>query len=119
MSAVDRGIVGARALTGRDPRTAAADRLAAELFDRAIVDAGLTTKDVAALLGVSVTVVYGMRSTEDRTRVSLTQLVRLPPAFHIALQHRLNAHFGFTRAALLELLEAAGSLAFLEAKGGA
>lgn len=96
-----------------DLRAEEADRLASELFDQALSDAGLTTKEVAYLLGVSDSLVMRMRSPEIRGRVSFTQLLRLPPAFHIALHRRLNARFGFGRAALRDLLEGLGTLALL------
>jgi ribosome-binding protein aMBF1 (putative translation factor) len=85
--------------------------LAAELFDAALQRAGLNSKEVAHLLGISESLVQKMRSTEQRGCPSFAQLLRLPPRFHIALHREMNDQFGFGRAALGRLLEAAGDLA--------
>lgn len=89
------------------------ERLAAELLDAAFAAAGLSNKDIAHLCGVSQSLVEKWRSTESRGAPSFVQLLLLPPAFHITLHKLLNRRFGFSRAALRDLLEAAGSLALL------
>lgn len=87
--------------------------LAAALFDEALTRAQLTNKDVAHLLGVSVSMVEKMRSTEARGCPSFAQMLRLPPAFHIEMHRAMNRRFGFGRRALLDLMEAAGTLALV------
>lgn len=90
---------------------AEADLEASKLFDQAITDAGLSNKEVAYLLGKSTSLVHRMRSTEERERVSFSQLLLLPPSFHIALHRRLNHRYGYSRAALARLIEAVSELA--------
>lgn len=91
-------------------------RLAACLFDTALSElrCGLTNKEVAHLVGVSVSLVEKWRSPDARACPSFAQMLRLPLSFHLALHRAQNAHFGFGRAALMDLLESAGSLALLE-----
>lgn len=87
------------------------DEMSAELFDAALTRARITTAEVAYLFGVSESLVRRMRSKNARERVALSQLLRLPPAFHLALHAELNAKYGFGRQALLDLLDAVGRLA--------
>lgn len=98
-------------------RNAEDDRYAvsAELFDAALNDprANLTNKEVAHLVGVSESLVQKWRTPSARTCPSFVQLLRLPPAFHLALHRSMNRRFGFGRAALVDLLEAVGSLALV------
>ena len=88
-----------------------AEQLAAELLDQALIDCGLSNKEVAHLCGVSVSLVEKWRSAEQRGAPSFVQLLLLPPSFHLALHRAMNRRFGFGRAALAQLLEAAGDLA--------
>jgi DNA-binding CsgD family transcriptional regulator len=90
-----------------------AEVTAAQLFDEALAAAKLTSKEVSALLGISESLVNRMRSPNYREGVSFTQLLRLPPAFHIALHRAMNQRFGFGRAALARLLDVAGDLALV------
>lgn len=87
--------------------------MAAQLFDGALADAKLTSKEVAALLGVSESMVNRMRSANYRERISFPQMLLLPPAFHIALHRQMNRQFGFGRAALARLLGAVEDLALV------
>lgn len=89
------------------------EHLAAALLDEAMENAGLTNKEVAHLCDVSVSLVEKWRSTEARGCPSFVQMLCLPPAFHLELQRAMNRRFGFGRAALMQLLEAAGSLALI------
>lgn len=91
---------------GDDP-----DALSAAFFDEALTNARLSTPDVAHLLGVSESLVRRMRSKDARERVSFAQMLRLPPRFHVELHRVMNRRYGFGRAALAQLLEAAGVLA--------
>lgn len=93
---------------------AVADVEASRLFDEALTDARISTKEAAFLLGVSDAMIRKMRSADIAGRVTLTQLLLLPPAFHIALHRRLNARYGFGRAALARLLEAVGELTVVQ-----
>lgn len=96
-----------------DDALGSSERLAATLLDEAIERAGLTNKEVAHLCGVSVSLVEKWRSTEARGCPSFVQMLLLPPAFHLELHRAMNRTFGFGRAALVQLLDAAGSLAVL------
>lgn len=93
--------------------SADADALAAELFDVALAAARITSQEAAFLFGVSESMVRKMRSVNARERVSFVQMLKLPPAFHIELHRAMNRRFGFGRAALAQLLEAAGELALV------
>jgi hypothetical protein len=88
-----------------------ATRDASDLFDDALTTARLRNQDVAALLSVSESMVQKWRNPERRECPSFAQLLRLPLAFHLALHRALNRRYGFGRAALAQLLEAAGALA--------
>lgn len=90
-----------------------AEHIAAELLDDAFTRAGLTNKEIAHLCGVSVSLVEKWRSTEARGCPSFVQMLLLPPVFHLSLHKAMNARFGYARAALLDLIEAAGALAVL------
>lgn len=96
-----------------DPVFRKAEQDASELFDRACTLARLENKEVAHLCEVSVSLVEKWRSREARGCPSLVQMLLLPPAFHLALHKVMNRRFGFGRAALVQLLEAAGALAGL------
>lgn len=97
----------------RPQSTHEADALAADLFDGALLSADppLSTADVAYRLDISESLVRRMRSRDARERVSYAQMLRLPPSFHLALHKLTDRHFGFGRAALRDLLDAAGRLA--------
>jgi hypothetical protein len=94
-----------------DPTQAHA--VAAELFDEALTAAKLTSQEAAYLLSVSESLVRRMRSPNARERVSFTQMLRLPPAFHVELHRAMNRRFGFGRQALARLLDAVGDLALV------
>lgn len=85
--------------------------LAASILDEAFRLANLESKEAAHLVGVSTSLVDKWRSVDERGCPSLAQLLMLPPTFHIALHRVMNRRFGFGRAALSRLLEAAGDLA--------
>lgn len=87
--------------------------LAAELFRAALADpkCNLTIKEVAHLLGVSTSLVEKWARPGARACPSFAQMLRLPLRFHLALRRAMDRRFGFSRAALLDLLEAAGALA--------
>lgn len=87
-----------------------AEALASTLFAQAMDDAGLTTAEVAYLVQHSESLVSRWRSPEHREQPSFAQLLRLPPSFHLALHKRLDKHYGFSRAALLEAIDALGRL---------
>jgi hypothetical protein len=91
------------------------------LFDealRAVRDlhgnpAPITSKEAADLVGVSVSLVDRWRSPNYREAPSLTQLLRLPPSFHLELHRAMNRRFGFGRQLLRRLLDAVGDLALV------
>jgi DNA-binding transcriptional regulator LsrR (DeoR family) len=95
----------------RPDSTQEADALASVLFDQSLTRAQLTTADVAYQLKISESLVRRLRSADARERVSFAQILSLPPSFLLELTKALNARFGFGRAALLDLLDAAGRLA--------
>lgn len=74
--------------------------------------APITSQEVAHFCGVSESLVNRWRSQDYRDSPSLVQLLRHPVSFHVALNAALNRRYGFGRAALVRLLEAAGNLAF-------
>lgn len=89
----------------------AADADSAVIFDEALSASGLTSKEVGLLAGVSESLVSRWRSPNYSEAPSFTQMLRLPIAFHLALHKAMNRRFGFGRAAVEQLLEAAGLLA--------
>lgn len=91
-----------------------ASAIAAELFDRALTLAGVTTAEVAYILDVSESLVRRWRSKDARERISFVQLLMLPRKFHTALKKEWNKRDGSSREALLRLLDAAGDLAVSE-----
>lgn len=94
----------------RDDET---QRLAAELFDEALNDprCALTSDEVAFLLGVSRSLVDKWREPSAPNCPSFIQLLRLPLKFQLALNRALDRRFGYGRAALGDLIAAAGSIA--------
>ena len=90
-----------------------AEQLAAILLDEAIENAGLTNKEVAHLCGVSVSLVEKWRKADARGCPSFVQMLCLPAAFHIALYRVQNKRFGYGRAALARLIDAASDLALV------
>ena len=88
-----------------------ADVDAAALLDEALASARITSKEVAILADVSESLVSRWRSPHYSEAPSFGQMLRLPPSFHLALHRAMNRRFGFGRAALAQLLEAAGDLA--------
>jgi len=97
----------------KDTQPDPASMLASELFDAALTDARITSGEVSHLLKISESLVNRMRSANYREGVSFTQMLRLPVHFHLALHRAMNQKFGFSRKALLDLLESAGALAVL------
>lgn len=103
--------------TFRNPEDSAKDAayaLSADLFNAACGDpvhGGLTNQEIAYLWKCSEDLPRKMRSREARACPSLVQLLLLPPSFHLRLHRELNTRFGFGRAALMDLLDAAGRLA--------
>lgn len=89
----------------------APDVVASDLFDAACDLARLENKDIAHLCGVSVSLVEKWRSREARGCPSFVQMLKLPATFHIALFRVMNSQQGYGRAALRDLLDAAGALA--------
>ena len=83
----------------------------AAILDEAFKSAGLDSKEIAHLCGVSVSLVDKWRSTTEDRAPSFAQMLLLPPSFHIALHRVMNRRYGFGRAALARLLDAAGDLA--------
>lgn len=96
-----------------DGELGTSEQLAADLLDEAFKRAGLQNKEVAHLCGVSISLVEKWRKSDVRGCPSFVQLLLLPPVFHLELHRAMNRRFGFGRAALLELLEAAGALALV------
>lgn len=90
-------------------------RTASELFDASMsaleASGRLTNKEVAHLCGVSVSLVEKWRQRDSRSCPSFAQMLRLPASFHIELHRAMNRRYGFGKAALASLLEAAGALA--------
>jgi len=85
--------------------------LAAEVFDEALNACGIGTEQAALVIGVSKGLVSKWRSPHYRERPSYAQLLQLPPAFHLAMNRIVSRRFGFARAALAMLMDAAGDLA--------
>jgi len=88
------------------------EQLAARVLDEAFRTAGLDNKEIAHLCGISVSLVDKWRRTDQRGCPSVAQMLRLPPAFPVALHRVLNRRYGFGRAALGRALDALGDLAF-------
>lgn len=86
---------------------------AARLFDAALTRSGVSSEEVSSLLGCSVSLVRRMRNPNARERVSFTQMLLLPPQFHIALIQELDGYFGLGRAMLARVQQAVGTLALL------
>lgn len=95
----------------RELSAAQAETLAAEVFDEALIRAGIGTEEAALIVGVSKSLVSRWRSDSYREQPSYAQLLRLPAHFQYAMHKVANQRFGFGRAALLDLLDAAGQLA--------
>jgi len=87
------------------------ERLAAQFLNEAFLAAGLDTKEIAHLCGVSVSLVEKWRDVNARGCPSFVQMLLLPPSFHLALHRVMNRRFGFGKQALRDLLESAGALA--------
>jgi hypothetical protein len=90
-----------------------ADALAAMFFDEALTAAKITNQEAGFLIGVTESMVRKMRSTQNRERVSFTQLLRLPPKFHLELHRAMNRRFGFGRQLLGRLLDDMSDLALV------
>jgi hypothetical protein len=88
-----------------------ADRLAAEVFDEALTASHIGTEDAARMVGVSKGLVSKWRSPHYTERPSYGQLLRLGPEFNLAMNRIVARRFGFARAALLTLMDAASDLA--------
>lgn len=89
------------------------EQVAALVIDEAFTLAGLQNKEIAHLCGISVSLVEKWRKPDVKGCPSFAQMLRLPPAFHIALHRVLNRRYGFGRAALGRVLDALGDLAFV------
>jgi hypothetical protein len=91
------------------------EQRAARLLDAAFSDPNvrLTNKEIAHLCRVSESLVEKWRSTTARGCPSYVQMLLLPPAFWWALNKAMNKEFGYARAALIDLIDAAGALAVL------
>lgn len=96
-----------------DDRFRESERDAAVLLDESFTLARLENKEIAHLCGVSVSLVEKWRKPDVKGCPSFAQMLRLPPAFHIALHRVLNRRYGFGRAALGRVLDALGDLAFV------
>ena len=90
-----------------------AEREASQLFDQACEMAGLENKEIAHLLGVSVSLVEKWRSTEQRGGPSFVQMLLLPTSFHFALHKVMNRRHGYGREALREIIESLGTLSMV------
>lgn len=88
-----------------------ADIDAAQLLDAALEAAGISSKEVSILAGVSESLVSRWRSGNYTEAPSFAQMLLMPPSFHIALHRQMNRKFGFGRAALARLLGAVEDLA--------
>lgn len=86
----------------------AAALVASELFDAACTQSGLITKEIAALCGVSESLVWKWRSSEARVCPSFAQLLMLPFRFHLSLIRAWNKRFGFARALLSRVVNDLG-----------
>jgi hypothetical protein len=89
------------------------ERDAADLLNEAFKDAKLENKEAAFLCGVSESLVEKWRSKDQRGAPSFVQMLCLPPKFHYALHKQMNKRYGFGKAALRDLMDAAGSLAMV------
>lgn len=91
----------------------AAERLAAELFARALEAAHIERDEAAFLMGVTRSMVDKMCAPTEAKAPSLVQLVLLGPAFHVALIQQLDHHFGLGRALLARVQQTLGTLGLL------
>jgi DNA-binding transcriptional regulator YiaG len=89
------------------------EQLAATFLNQAFDAAGLTTKEIAHLCGVSTSLVEKWRSTDARGGPSFVQLLMLPPTFHFELHRAMNRRFGFGRQLLARLADDLADLAMV------
>jgi DNA-binding transcriptional regulator YiaG len=94
-----------RTICSQEPET-----LSAQLLHRALDDAGLTSYEVAQLVGVSESLVNRWRSPHHRECPSFVQLLKLPPSFQFQLHRALNRHYGFGRQLLVRVLDDLGAI---------
>lgn len=92
---------------------AAAEALAADVFTRALEAAAITRDEAAFLMGVTRSMVDQMCAPTVAKAPSLIQVLLLGPAFHLALIHELDKHFGLGRAALARVQQALGTLGLM------
>lgn len=71
----------------------------------------VTPKQLAIHLDVSESLISRWRKPEHRERPSYVQVMSFPPALLLVMNRIVNRRFGFVRAALLNLVDAAGDLA--------
>lgn len=88
-----------------------AEKLAADVFDEALIRAGIGTEEAGLIIGVSKATVSKWRSEHYQEQPTLAHLLRLPSTFQYAMHKVASRRFGFGRAALLLLLEAAEDVA--------
>lgn len=107
---------GVRTISSHEPEV-----LTALLFDEALREtkdlrgrpAPITTKEAAALLGVSESLVTRWRSPHHRETPSLVQFMRLPSNFHVAWLRAMNPRVGFGQQLLRRLLDDLSDLALV------
>jgi len=92
-------------------RIADAPGVSASLFDQAIAKAGIERKEVAALIGVSTSLVDKWCDVNADRSPSFAQMLCLPLSFHLALNKVMNRRFGFWRAVARDLFETVGQFA--------
>jgi hypothetical protein len=92
-------------------RMSDAPAVSASIFDQAIVKAGIERKEVAALVGVSTSLVDKWCDVHADRSPSFTQLLCMPLSFHLALNKVMNRRFGFWRAIARDLFETIGQFA--------
>lgn len=95
-------------------KLAAAEAMASEILAKVFQSAGLDTKEVAFLCGVSTSLVEKWQTPGTRGCPSFLQLLLLPPRFHLELFKELNRRMGFGRMLLRAVLDdASGALALV------
>lgn len=89
------------------------EQIASRLFAEACERAGLTSKDIAAACGVSISLADKWQSPEQRGCPNAVQLLLLGADFYLEYHRALNRHFGWGRRILTGLLEGLSDLAMV------
>lgn len=96
-----------------DHHTDRSRSLSAIILQDAFEGAGLEHKEVAAVLGVSISLVDKWCDPNADKSPSFAQLLLLPPSFHVALIQQFDRQFGLGREMLARVQQTLGTLALL------